>query len=75
MFSGMQMPQNMNSAQQRTISMHGMQQRPAGPMGGRPSQTAGQMMNSGPVRQQPNVQPQVPAAYRSQARNLPYNVI
>jgi hypothetical protein len=75
MIAGMQLQQSMAAAQHRTAAMTGLPQRSAMPMGARPTQTQGQMMNSGSVRPQLNIQQQQPAAYTRTARNLPKNVI
>jgi len=72
MIAGMQLQQSMAAAQHRTAAMTGLPQRSAMPMGARPTQTPGQMMNSGSVRPQLNIQQQ-PAAYTRTARNLPQN--
>jgi len=69
MIGGMQFPQSM----QRTAGMTGLPSRSGMPMGARPTQTPGQMMNSGAVRPQTNVQQQQSAAYTRTARNLPQN--
>jgi len=74
MIAGMQLQQSMAAAQHRTAAMAGLPQRSSMPMGARPTQTPGQMMNSGSVRPQLNIQQQ-PAAYTRTARNLPQNVI
>jgi hypothetical protein len=71
MIAGMQLPQSMAAAQHRTATMAGLQTRSAMPMGGRPGPN--QMMAGGAVRAQGGGQ--LPAAYRSTARNLPPNVI
>ncbi len=72
MMPGMQMPQSMVAAQHRTAAMQGLQGRSGMPMGTRTT-PAGQMMNTGAVRPQLNVQQQS-AAYTRTARNLPQNV-
>ena len=71
MIAGMPYPQSM---QQRTGGMSGLQVRHAFPMGNRPTQTPGQMINNGGARGQPNIQQQA-ATYTRTARNLPQNVI
>jgi polyadenylate-binding protein len=74
MIAGMQIPQSMAATQQRTAAMTGLPARQAMSMGARPTPTPGQMMNSGSVRPQVNLQQQS-AAYTPAARNLPPNVI
>jgi polyadenylate-binding protein len=68
--AGMQLPQSMTTAQHRSATMGGLQIRSGMPMGNRP--TPGQMMNSGALRPQLNIQQQQ-AAYTRTARNLPQN--
>jgi polyadenylate-binding protein len=72
MIAGMQIPQSMAATQQRTAAMTGLPARQAMSMGARPTPTPGQMMNSGSVRPQVNLQQQS-AAYTPAARNLPPN--
>ncbi len=64
----MHLPQSMATAQHRSAPMGGLQVRSTMPMGNRPM--PGQMMNSGAVRPQSNMQQQS-AAYTRTARNLP----
>jgi polyadenylate-binding protein len=66
--AGMHLPQSMATAQHRSAPMGGLQVRSTMPMGNRPM--PGQMMNSGAVRPQSNMQQQS-AAYTRTARNLP----
>jgi len=71
MMTGMQIQQAMNAAQQQR-AMAGLPPRSAMSVHTRPTPTPTQMMNTGNVRPQTNVQQQ-PAAYTRAARNLPQN--
>jgi len=72
MMGGMPFPPAMAGAQQRAAAMTGFSVRQPYPMGNRPTQTPGQMMNTGGARGQSNAQQQS-AAYTRTARNLPQN--
>ena len=78
MMAGMPFPQTMAAVQQRTARNDWFfshdQALSHGPV--RPTQTPGQMMNTGgAIRQSRSVLNNNPAAYTRTARNLPQNVI